>query len=831
MTLLRFAARGLARELRAGELTVLMAALVVAVTALTGVGFFTSRMERAMVQSAGEVLAADVRLESGQPLDADGAYAAEAARRGLRTARTLSLPSVVYAGEEGHLAALRGVSAGYPLRGRVRIAEVAFGPAHEATGLPRAGEVWADARLLAALATGVGGRLRVGSRDLRVAAVLDYRPDQGTGFADLAPSVLLPEAELAASGLVARGSRATWGLLARGEPAAVAGYTAWLRVHKRAGERLVDVAQASAQSGSALERARKFLNLSALATILLGAIAVAISARRYASRHLDTVALYKCLGATQGFVFGTSLAELMAAAWLATLLGTLGGYLAQAVLAQLLAGVVTGNLPAPTLAPALAGLATATVMMAGFALPALLELRTTPPGRVLSRNLVPAPLRYGASYLFAATALLAIVFVLVGDARLVAYVGAAVAVAALVLYAAGRLLVRATGLLRGNAGVAWRHGLANVARRGGESAVQLVAFGLGLSVLMLLAVVRGDLLEEWRRSLPAQAPNQFLINIQPTETDALTAYLAARGMPAPQLYPWVRARLVDINGVATDQLHFGSDRARAFAEREQNLSWSQTLPPDNRIESGQWWASRPAEPEVSVASEYADDLHIAVGDRLGFDVAGEHVEARVASVRRVRWDGFRPNFFLLFSPGVLDADTGTFMTSLYVDAAHRPALAGLVRSFPGVTVFDVDAILVQVRSVMDQAALAVEYVSLFTLVAGIVVLLATVQATREERRYESATLRTLGASRALVLGGVAFEFAALGLLAGVLAAAVATLANYVLATRLFGVAYRADGWLWLYGPLAGALLVGAAGVLAARSATTVSPSLVLRAGG
>ncbi len=832
MRILRFAWFSLVRDLRSGELTVLMAALVVAVTALTAVGFFTSRIARGMTEQAGEVLAADLRLESGRPLDVSGAYAAEAARRGLSTARTLYFGSVVYAGEQSHLASLRGVTDAYPLRGRLKVADVPFGPARVARGLPGRGEVWVEARLLSALGLGVGDRLTVGTTAFRISSVLDYRPDQGSGLADLAPTVLLRDDDLAATGLVGPGSRATWALLVAGPIDAVADYAAWLKAHRSPGERLVDVDEASSQIGSAMQRAQRFLSLSALVTILLGAIAVAIAARRYAVRHLDSVALLKCLGSSQAFVLGVSALELLGAALLASAAGTALGYVAQGLLAWLVRDVVAGHLPAPTLAPVLLGFGTAAVMMAGYALPPLLVLKNTPPARVLARSLAPAPLRFGLSYAIAGAALVAILFWLVRDARLVAYVGASVVVAGAVLYGAGLLLVRATGLLRGNAGVAWRYGVANVARRGGESAAQVVAFGLGLTVLMLLLVVRGDLLETWRKSLPPDVPNHFLINIQPGDTAALSLFFGTHGVQPPKMYPWVRARLTDVNGTALEALHYTSDRARRFAEREQNLSWSDTLPADNTIVSGRWWPTPAgADPLVSVASEYSEDLGIRVGDRLGFDVAGERVVARVASVRRVRWDGFRPNFFLLFSPGTLDASTGTYMTSVHLDAASRPMLAALIHAFPSITVFDVEAILAQVQSVVDRAALAVEYVSLFTVLAGVVVLLATVQSTCDERRYESATLRTLGASRGLVLGGIATEFVVLGCLAGLLAAAAASAANYVLATRLFGLPYHANPWLWLYGPLAGGCLVGLSGVLAARSVMNTPPSLTLRAGG
>jgi putative ABC transport system permease protein len=391
------------------------------------------------------------------------------------------------------------------------------------------------------------------------------------------------------------------------------------------------------------------------------------------------------------------------------------------------------------------------------------------------------------------------------------------------------LLVRATRALRGSVGVAWRYGLANVARRGGDSIVQVVAFGLGLTVLLLLAVVRTDLLEEWQRSLPADAPNHFLINIPPDEAHNLEAYLEKLGIKVPQLSPWVRARLVAVNDQPMAARMPKSDRGRGFVEREQNLSWSRDLPLDNRVVAGRWWRDPdPHAPEVSVASEFQEELGLSIGDKLSFDVAGETVVATVTSVRKVHWDGFRPNFFLLFAPGVLDSATGTYMTSVHVDAAQRPGLAGLVRRFPSVTVVDVETILGEVREIMGRAALAVQSVFAFTLLAGVTVLLAAIQSTRDERRYESAMLRTLGASRATVLRGVAAEFVALGTLSGILAASAASIAGWQVGTRLFGLTYHFDPLLWVFGIVAGALLVGLAGTLATRSVVSTPPAETLR---
>ena len=827
MTALRLALRNLVRDLRSGEIAVLVLALVVAVASLTAVGSFTSRVSRAVSEQAGEVLAADLRLESARPIDE--AYDREALGRGLRVARILSMPSVVFHGEDSSLVTLRAASDGYPLRGSLKVADQPFGEARIARGIPGPGEAWADSRLLAKLGASVGSSITVGAATLRVTQVLDYRPDQGAGFADLSATLLVNMADVPATQLIQPGSRVSRAVLFAGDPREVADFGSWLESVKANGERLQSVADMSPQVRASSDRAGRFLSLASMVSVLLSAVAVAMAARRYARRHLDGVALMKCMGASQGFVLRQSLVQLVVIALAVAAIGTLAGYVAQSGLAWLLRDLMKGALPPPSPDAAWLGLATAVAILVGFALPPLLQLRRVPPARVLRHDLEPPPLRFAAVYGLAVGSVLALLLWLVRDARLVAWVAGGIAATFAALGFAGWALVRALRAFRGGAGVAWRYGLANIARRGRDSVVQVVAFGLGIMVLLLLALVRNDLLREWRASLPADAPNYFMINIRPDEGSAVGEFFAARGLPRTELVPLVRARLSAVNGVPVDQLQFKSDRANGFVEREANLTWARTLRDDNRLVAGSWWRDGDGGgPRVSVEQEFAELLGIRLGDEVTYDVAGEKVSAKVTSLRDVRWDSFQPNFFMVFSPGVLDDVTGTLITSVHVEAAQRPALVELVRTFPEITIIDIDALLTQVRSVMDRAALAVQYVFAFTLLAGLVVLLAAAQATRDERRFESAILRTLGASRRLVLAGVAVEFLVLGLLAGLLAAAGASVAGYFLAREVFNLAYVPEPAVWVAGVAGGALMVGFAGVMAAWSAVTQPPVETLR---
>ncbi len=827
MRILRFALRNLWRDMKSGELSVLLLALTVATASLTAVGFFTNRITQAVRAQAGEVLAADLRLESSHPLPAG--YFAEARQRGLATAEVWSFPTAIFNGAASQLVSIHAVTDGYPLRGRLRIADTPFGAARATDQVPKRGDAWADARVMAQLGLGIGGSLRIGEATLRIAQVLDYRPDQGTGFVSLAPAVLMNVADIDATHLIQPGSRVTYAALFAGSAPAVAGFRAYLSVSKGAGERLREVDDSSRQLNAAIDRASRFLSLASLASVLLAAVAVAMGARRYAARHIDTVALMKCMGAAQGFVLAVSVLELTLLASVAVALGSALGFIAQQGIAWLLRDLIHTGLPDASLAPLPIAFVTVTAMLVGFALPPLLQLRSTPPGRVLRKTMTAPPLRYGISYLLAVAALVAILWVLVQDTELVFTVLAGTLAAAAVLALAGLALVRLTGRLRGGVGVAWRYGLANVSRRGGSSVVQIVAFGLGLMVLLVLAVVRGDLLSDWRRSLANDVPNNFLINIRPEERKPLQDYLSQHHLGSPAMFPMVRARMTAINGTPAEALRLKGDTGRSFLEREQNLTWSAGLMQDNQLVAGHWWT--PADygkALVSISTEYQEALHLNLGDRIRFDVAGEALEVEVASIRKIRWDSFRPNFFLVFPPGLLDGTAGTYMTSIFLTPAERPALVGLVRQFPTVSVFDVDAILRQIRDIMDRASLAVQYVFLFTLVAGVVVMLAAVQATRDERRYESAMLRTLGASRLTVLQGVAAEFCALGFLAGILAAIGASVVGMILARRLFSLEYRFDPWVWSIGLICGTLLVGISGTLATWRVVSTPPIVSLR---
>lgn len=820
------AGRLLARDWRSGEVLVLFAALTVSVAAMSAVTFFTDRVGRAVQQQAGEALAADLRVRSMDPLPARLDELARAHR--LDTARVVHFRSVVAAGDATSLADVRGVSASYPLRGEVRVAQRLGGKPVTARQMPARGTAWAEPSLLARLGLAVGDSLRVGKLSLRVTRALEFRPDEGWRLMQLAPTVLVNLDDVFASGLLQPGSVAQYEALFAGDGADVSAFRAALQTRLKPDDQLEDLRDARPEVRASVSNARRFLILAALVSVLLGGVAVAMSARRFVSRRLDGVALMKCLGARQRDILRLSVTQLSILVIAAGALGSLIGFLAQSGLVWLLADFIEARLPAASPRGAALGPLAALVVAAGFALPPLLRLGGVPPARVLRQGIGPPPLRYSTIYGVATAAVTAMLYVLFGDLRLILYLLGGAFVTLAVLYGAGRLLVLGLGRLRGGVGVAWRYGVANVARRGRESSVQVVAFGLGLMVLLLLTVVRGQLMAEWRGRLPVDAPNRFLINVQPQERQAIAALIARHGIAPPEFTPLARARISRINGRPIGEYRARDRHARHELNRALNLTWKDEPNPGNRVLAGSWWNPGDATPQLSIEQDMLDQMGLKLGDRLTYTLAGDEITATITSTRHVQWDSLRPNFFMVVNPAAFRKYPHTYITSFYASPDQGSVGLDLAREFPDVSVINIDAVLDQVRTAMNRAALAVQYVFLFTLAAGLMVLLAAIQATRDERMFESAVLRTLGAKRSVVLQGVAAEFTALGLLAGTLAALGATLMGYVIATRLFDLDYKPSLLLWLSGLVAGALIVGVSGTLAVRSVVNESPVVTLR---
>lgn len=819
--------RMLLRDWRAGELRVLAAALVVAVAGVTSVSFFTDRIRLALELQATELLGADLVITSDRPL---GLAIADSVPDALQTARIVEFPSMAISAEGSQLVAIKAVSAHYPLRGNLRISREMFAPDNVADGVPAPGTAWLESRLMGMLGVGVGDSVTLGETDFRIAAILTGEPvtDGGLLFS-VAPRVMFNLDDLAATGLVQPASRLRYRFLFAGETREVESFRALVETRLAVGERIEGVEDAQPQVREALERARSFLGLAALVSVLLAGVAVAMSARRFIARHLDGCAVMRCLGARQAVILRLFGMQLLWLGLIAVAAGSLIGYLAQYGLERVLDEVVQLTLPAPSARPLALGFMTALVTLLGFAMPPLLHLRNVPALRVLRRELGGVSGAGMLVYAAGTLAMTSLIFWHTGDLRLALTIlfGAAAALATLALVAAGLLLLLRR--LRPRFGARWRFSLLSLTQRSGTAVIQMMAFGLGIMVLLLLLVVRGDLLREWEGSLPPDAPNRFLINIQPDQVDALGEFFVARRQEAPTVFPMVRGRLVAIGERRVVPESYADDRAQRLVRREFNLSWAADMQEDNRIAAGRWWREdEHGEPVVSVESGLAETLGIRLGDRLVFDIAGAEAVVTVTSLRDVEWDSFRANFFVLTPPGVLDEFPVHYISSLHVPPAQFTVLNDLVRSFPNITVIDIAAIMAQVRLIMDRVAMAVEYVFLFTLLSGLLVMYAAVHATLDERIRETVLLRTLGAPRAQLMRGLIVEFTSLGLLSGLVAATAASLLGWLLATRVFQLAYVPSPTLWLVGVLVGGVGVGLAGVLGTRFVLNAPPVKALR---
>jgi putative ABC transport system permease protein len=804
----------LRRDWRAGELTVLGVALMLAVAALTSVGFLTDRVEQALKLESHQLLGGDLLLIADHPWSID--YRKEAERHGLRVAESVTFPSMVSVGEATQLVEVKAVSGGYPLRGTLRTAPDLLTPDSPAATLPPPGEAWGDERLTTALRLVSGSSLKLGQLTVHSGMVLTLEPDRGMNMFGLAPRLLMNLDDLPATQLIQTGSRAAYRLHIAGDAEAVAAFEHWLKPRLGRGEKLENLDNARPEIRSVTERAQSFLRLAALLAVILAAVAVALAAERYMRRHLDGCAVMRCMGARESQLLVIHGGEFVLFGVAATLLGCLLGYGVQFALQTLLQELMTGavaNLPAPSLLPWLHGLCVGLVLVLGFALPPLLRLKRVPTIRVLRREWSGAEPSSVIAYLVGAAALGGLMLWMAGEVKLGLIVLAGFLLA-LVFFAgmARGLLVFLNRLRPSGTGFGWRHGLVNLRRRLAATMVQAVALALGLTALLLLTVARGDLLASWQSRVPPDAPNRFLVNIQPMQKVAIADFFKVRELPPPLLEPMVRGRLVQVNGQPVKAEDYEDQRAQRLMDREFNLSWAEQLPKGNTVVAGQWHGKgQPKAAEFSVEQGLAQTLGLKLGDRITYEIAGNRIEGAITSLRKLDWDSMRVNFFVMAPPGVLDNYPASYITSFYLPDGQGAVVPELVRAFPNVTVIDIATLVRQLNATLAQVSRAVELVFGFAVLAGLAVLYAALQASADERRHEIAVLRALGARGRQLASALLAEFAALGAMAGLLAGVAASLIAWGLARLVFRLEYWPQPGVWAIGLAAGVVLVIVAG--------------------
>ena len=826
MKMFSLSLRMLARDWRAGELRVLLLAIAVAVASVTSVGFFADRVRQALSREAHQLLGADLVLSADHPWTP--ALRDEVARRGLRVAENSSFISMARRGEQAQLASVKAVSEGYPLRGRLRIASAVGVEDREIDAVPAPGSVWMDERLALALAVRVGEAIDLGEATLEVGAILTMEPDRGASFFNIAPRLLMRLDDVPRTGLIRTGSRVRYTLLAAGEAEAVDRFEKWVAPRLGRGESAQSLSNARPEIRASLDRAERFIGLTALLAVILASVAIALSTRRYSERHLDGYAIMRCLGATQPRLFALFAWEFGALGLLASAAGCALGFAAQWVIGRLVADLIPVGLLQPSPLPALQGLAIGMTLLLGFALPPLLSLKNVPALRVIRRD-VGAPkqgalLAYGLG--FATTG--ALLVWQAGEARLGLIVLGGFTGALLVFWAVAYSALQLLGRVARGAGLTWRYGLASLRRRARTNTVQIIALSLGIAALLLLTFTRADLLETWRAKIPPQAPDRFIVNIQPEQVQPLAELFAQNRLPLPETYPMVRGRYVELNGRPVDANGY-DERSRRLVEREFNLSYMNAIPRDNRIDAGRAFDGEDlARGAFSVEDGIARSLGWKIGDVLTWQVAGKTVSAPIVNLRMLDWDSMRVNFFVIGTPDLLREAPTSFVTGFHLGARDTQFVNRVAQKFPNVTVIDMTVILRQAQSVMEQVIRAVQFVFLFAVGAGLLVLYASLLATQDERIQEAAVMRALGATRAQVIAAQRAEFAALGAIAGVLAAAAAAAIGFLIADQVFHFPYRLNHWIWLAGPALGLVCVTINAIAGARAALARPPIVALR---
>jgi putative ABC transport system permease protein len=815
--------RQMARDFRAGELRLLVVAVMLAVAALTAVAFFADRINSGLARDARQILGGDAIVASDKP-PPEG-FAEKAAALGLKHALSTTFPTMGRApddkGGATRLITAKAVSEAYPLRGKLRLADAPGGEDREVAAAPEPGTVWVDAAILSSLGLQMGDPLLLGDASLRIARIIVIEPDRGAGFLGFAPRVMLNQADLPATGLIQPASRVTYRFAVAAPGASetpVRAFVQWaedeIKQRDLRGIRLESVATGRPEMRQTLDRAEKFLNLVALLAALLAAVAVGIAARDFASRHLDDCAMLRVLGQPQRRIALLYLVEFVGVGLLASVLGVALGFAVHHVFVWLLAGLVDGSLPPVGWWPAAFGLGVGMTLLLGFGLPPVLQLARVPPLRVIRRDvgaLKPASLAVLAA---GAAGFVALLMAVSSDLKmgLIAVGGFAVAVAlfALLSWVAVQALRRAVPESRAPRWLVLA--TRQIAARPAFAVLQVSALSVGLLALVLLVLLRTDLIGSWRQATPPDAPNRFVINIQPEQGEAFQQKLKDAGIARYDWYPMIRGRLVAINGQGVRPEDMVEERAKRLVDREFNLSHTATLPPHNQLDGGRWTPNEPG--GLSVEEGLAKSLGVKLGDTLRFDIAGMPAEGRITSLRKVDWGSMRVNFFVIFPSDVLDDLPATYIAAFRAPDGREAGAAfdnALSHDFPNITNVDVTASIAQVQRVLDQVIRAVEFLFGFTLAAGLVVLFAAVTATREARAKEYAVMRAMGAGARLLGQVQRAELLGVGALAGMLASLAAVAVGWALARYAFEFSWNPSPWVPLAGGAAGALLALAAG--------------------
>jgi putative ABC transport system permease protein len=841
--------RLLRHELKRGELTIILLAIVLAVSAVFALSGFSSRVKQALFAESSTFIAADRVLDTGRAVDPT--ILAKAASFNLAQAQQVQMSSMVFAQDNMLLAALSAVSDSYPLRGELLVSPSLDPSAAVAVNAPPPDEVWLEDTVLKKLNIGLGDSVEIGVASFKVTGIITQIPDASFGVFNAGPTLFINANAVQSTGLIQPGSRLSYKYLFAGEAENIKRFEQWLTPKLTDNQQWYDIRSQKSPLANALNRADKYLSLASMLGIVLASVAVAVASRRYSQRHQPIVAVFKAMGASKSYI-----AKLYSLHWTLLCLfsiavGLLLGYLLLSLGLYAMRDYINTSIDTSSanamLYPFFVAIATGIICALAFAITPLRELVNTSPMTLLRGNNGMAKSGVLAQ-LPALVAVFSLLYLFSNDAVLSGALLVGGLIVALMLLLFGRLFMLLGRSAGTKAGKSWHLALANLKRRSGENSVQLISFTIAIQLLLVIVVMKNSLIDDWQQQLPDNTANRFLVNISTSQVDEVNNFVDSLPIESSGLFPVVRGRLTEINGDkvtrrVSKETDEGTDNGRRGVGRELNLTWRTELPYQNEIIAGHWWQAdgtpiysaqtysiennstesnstensstqvNSTRPEVSIESTLADRLDITIGDSLTFQLGSDQVKVFVSSIRKVNWQTLQPNFYMIFNPHVLADFPATYIASLYVPDQHKKALQHFLSEYPTITLINVDAIISQLRSVIGQVSIAIEFILILVVLAGCLVLVAQVQASMEERERELAILRTLGASGRLLRNSVLFEFVSLGAIAGLMASIAMELGVYILQTRIFSMPGSFHFEYWLLAIVAGAGFVGLVGLL------------------
>ncbi len=820
----------LIRNWRSGELKLLSLSIVLAVAVLSGISIFTDRLDSTLLVQSNALLGADIIVESSQP--ANNEWVEYATNKGLLQSRMIQFSSMVYAGEEMHLAAVKAVEKNYPLRGQLDISQIPFAinavDIKRAEFAPSPGEVWVDSRLLPQLKIKLGDKLSVGELELSVTQILIREPESGNPFSAISPRILMNIDDVPGTQVIQVGSRVNYSwLLATEVNDELDNFIAWIKPKLSKHEKLEDIHNSQDRLSKTLDSGRSFLIFAAVIAVLLAGVAIAIAARQFSDRHTNQVALMKSLGTSASRIRSLYFSQLFILGGIASILGLVLGHGIQAFVAFNLEENYQLVLNTPKVLPYIYSFLSGLICITFFALPALWFLPLIPPLKILRKELEINGVQVG---LQAALAFIAVVFLVALFSRNITLTGSvtfSLIVVVLISFIFSWLLLLASKKIASNLGGFGRLAFANLQRRRKESLVQIMVFSIAIMLLLTLTIVRTSLIDDWRGQVPVNSPNHFLVNISPAELDDIKSMISAEKIVSAPIYPMIRGRLIQINGVAPTDEQVKNANA---LQREVNLTQAETLADDNKILQGEWWDKwqKSSLPGVSVEDAVAESLNLKPGDKLLFSLGGLELETQVASIRSLDWKSMRPNFFFIFEPQSLDEFSPTFITSIFLTPDKKIFINQLLHKHPTITVVELDRIIDQIRNIINQVSDGIALVLWLTLAAGALVLFAAVMSSIDSRKQEAGLLRALGSPQKLILGSVLVEFVVLGFIAGLIATVSSEALLLSMQKFVFHNPIQPHFIYWLIAPLGSALFIGILGVICCRPVVTTPPMIVLR---